>query len=190
MTVDPPIFVHPKALCESDQVGAGTRVWAFAHVMRGAIVGRECNLCDHVFIEAGARLGDRVVVKNGVSIWDRVTIEDDVFVGPNVAFTNDLYPRIEFKSTPEEFLPTRVHRGASIGANATLVCGTTLGVNSFVGAGAVVTQDVAAHALVLGNPARFVAWLCACTKRLSSTLSCECGRRYQQGEGGLLPILD
>ncbi len=182
------MFVHPNALCESDQVGGGTRVWAFAHVMAGAIVGRDCNICDHVFIESGARLGDRVVVKNGVSIWDRVTLEDSVFVGPNVAFTNDLYPRVEFKSSPDHFFPTVVGRGASLGANATLVCGSTIGSNAFVGAGAVVVGDVRSHALVIGTPARFVGWLCACTKRLPPDFRCVCGRSYREERGGLEPL--
>ena len=139
MSTGPTVFVHEKALCETEDIGAGTRVWAFAHVMKGVSIGEDCNIGDHVFIETGARLGDRVTVKNNVLLWDRVTIEDEVFLGPNAVFTNDLNPRVAFKKPPERFLPTLVRRGASIGANATIVCGVTIGEQAFVGAGAVVT---------------------------------------------------
>src|SRR4051812_8109221 len=108
-----PVFVHEKGLCESDDVGGGTRVWAFAHVMKGAVVGSGCNIGDHAFIESGARIGSRVTVKNAVLVWDKVTIEDDVFLGPNVVFTNDRNPRAAFKKAPAAFQPTLVRRGAS-----------------------------------------------------------------------------
>ena len=179
MSPDVSVFVHPNALCESDDVGAGTRVWAFAHVMAGSTVGEECNICDHAFIESGARIGDRVTVKNNVLVWDKVTVEDEVFLGPNVVFTNDLNPRVAFKKSPEEFTPTLVRRGASIGANATIVCGVTIGEQAMIGAGSVVTRDVPAHALVVGNPARRVGWVCVCGARLREDLRCQaCGRRY------------
>jgi acetyltransferase-like isoleucine patch superfamily enzyme len=182
-----PVFVHEKGLCESADVGSGTRVWAFAHVMKGAVIGRDCNICGHSFVEAGARLGDGVVVKNGVQIWDGVRLEDQVFVGPNATFTNDLRPRAE--AADFELVPTRVRRGASIGANATVVCGSTIGESAFVAAGAVVTNDVAAHALMAGNPARRVGWVCVCAKRLGDDLACACGRRYRLVDegGGLEP---
>lgn len=173
-------FVHAKALCESDEVGAGTRVWAFAHVMKGARIGAGCNICGHAFVEGGARIGDRVIVKNGVSVWDKVTLEDEVFVGPNVVFTNDPAPRAAFKRTGAQFLPTRVRHNASIGANATVVCGVTIGPQAFVGAGSVVLRDVPAHAIVAGNPARRIGWMCACGERLSRALACRCGRRYRR----------
>jgi acetyltransferase-like isoleucine patch superfamily enzyme len=134
-------------------------------------------------------VGDRVTVKNGVLLWDRVTVEDDVFLGPHVVFTNDLNPRAAFKKSPAEFLPTRVGRGASLGANATIVCGVTLGEGCFVGAGSVVVDDVPAYALVVGNPARQVGWMCACGARLPDAVSdaarCGCGRawRYEPGVG-------
>jgi len=179
MSRDPGVFVHERALCESDDVGSGTRIWAFAHVMAGARLGRDCKVGDHVFIEAGARIGDRVVIKNGVQVWDRVTIEDDVFVGPNATLTNDLRPRAAFKNPPEAFLPTLLKRGATIGANATLVCGVTIGEQAFVAAGCVVTRDVAAHAVVVGNPARRTGWMCACGEPLADELHCACGRRYE-----------
>ena len=173
------VFVHERALCESSTVGPGTRVWAFAHVMDGAVVGSDCNVGECAFIEAGARLGDRVIVKNGVLVWDKVTVEDDVFLGPAMVFTNDLVPRVRFKNGPEAFLPTLVRRGASIGANVTVVCGVTVGESAFVGAGAVVAEDVPARAIVLGNPARRVGWMCDCGLRLDEGLVCACGRSYR-----------
>jgi acetyltransferase-like isoleucine patch superfamily enzyme len=184
-------FVHDRALCESMDVGGGTRVWAFAHVMKGAKVGEDCNLCDHSFIESGAVLGNRVTVKNAVLVWDKVTIEDDVFLGPNMVFTNDMNPRVAFKKPPEKFLPTLVKRGSSIGANATIVCGVTLGENCFVGAGAVVIRDVPAHALVAGNPSRRIGWVCACGEKLSPAFACSaCGRKYSLADPkvGLVPL--
>jgi len=188
-----PVFVHPMGLCESSSVGPGTRVWAFAHVMTGAVVGAGCNIGDHAFIERGARIGDRVTVKNAVLVWDRVTIEDDVFLGPNAVFTNDLVPRAARKKAPDELLPTLVKRGATVGANATIVCGVTIGEHAFVAAGAVVTRDVPAHALVAGNPARPVGWVCACGERLDPELSCRCGRKYRPAAAerpGLEPLAD
>lgn len=172
------VFVHPHALCESTEVGAGTRVWAFAHVMAGASVGADCNICDHVFVESGARIGDRVTVKNAVLVWDRVEIEDDVFLGPNMVFTNDLWPRAHVKKPAAELVATRVRTGATIGANATVVCGVTIGAHAFVGAGAVITRDVPEHALVTGNPARQHGWVCTCGQRLPAELVCACGARY------------
>ncbi|MBK9975153.1 MAG: N-acetyltransferase [Planctomycetes bacterium] len=172
------VFVHPKALCESDQVGAGTRVWAFAHIMKGAKVGKGCNVCDHAFIESGAVVGDRVTVKNSVLLWDAVTIEDEVFLGPNAVFTNDFTPRAHVRKSRDQFLPTRVRKGASIGANATIVCGITVGEYALVGAGAVVIRDVPDYALVVGNPARRVGWACRCGNKLPAGLACTCGLSY------------
>lgn len=190
MSRGPLVFVHPQALCESDDVGPRTRVWAFAHVMRGAKVGADCNVCGHAFIESGAVIGDRVTVKNAVLVWDKVTIEDDVFLGPNMVFTNDPNPRAAFKKGPERFVPTRVRRGASIGANATILCGLTVGSHAFVGAGAVVTRDVPDHAIVVGNPARRTGYMCACGEKLHRDLSCSCGRCYElvDERSGLRPL--
>jgi UDP-2-acetamido-3-amino-2,3-dideoxy-glucuronate N-acetyltransferase len=179
------VFVHPNGLCESRTVGPGTRVWAFAHVMEGAVVGTDCNIGDHAFIESGARLGNGVTVKNAVLVWDRVTIEDEVFLGPNVVFTNDRSPRATRRKAPDELLPTLVRRGATVGANATVVCGTTIGKHAFVAAGATVTGDVPAHALVAGNPAGRIGWVCACGERLGQDLSCGCGRRHRPDGDGL-----
>ena len=173
------VFVHPQGLCESDEVGAGTKVWAFAHVMAGARLGRDCNVCGGAFIETGAVLGDKVTVKNNVLIWDKVTVGNAVFLGPGAVFTNDMDPRAGFKKDPSAFLPTVVEDGATIGANATIVCGTTIGRSAFVGAGTVVAHDVAPHALVVGNPARRIGWVCECGKRLGDDLRCECGRAYR-----------
>jgi UDP-2-acetamido-3-amino-2,3-dideoxy-glucuronate N-acetyltransferase len=179
MPRDPSVFIHDRALCESEDVGARTRIWAFAHVMKGARLGTDCNVGDHAFIESGAVLGNHVTVKNCVLVWDRVTVEDEVFLGPNMVFTNDLRPRAAFKNPPEKFLATRVQRGASIGANATIVCGVTLGEQCFVGAGSVVTKDVPAYALVVGNPAKRRGWMCACSEKLPARLECRCGRTYE-----------
>lgn len=145
-------FVHPQGLCESTDVGEGTRIWAFAHVLPRAVIGRDCNICDHVFVENDVRVGDRVTVKCGVQLWDGVELEDDVFVGPNATFTNDKYPRS--KQYPASFPRTVVRRGASIGANATILPGITIGEKAMVAAGAVVTRDVPAFAQVRGVPAR------------------------------------
>lgn len=147
-----PAMIHPAALCESDQVGDGTRIWAFAHILPGARVGSDCNICDGVFVEGGVVVGDRVTVKCGVQLWDGVTLEDDVFVGPNATFTNDPFPRSRIR--PERYTRTVVRHGASIGANATILPGVVIGANAMVGAGAVVTRDVPTNAIVVGNPAR------------------------------------
>jgi len=180
------VFIHPNALVESASIGENTRIWAFAHVMKGARIGRNCSICDHAFVETGAVIGDRVNIKNAVLIWDGVRIEDDVFVGPNAVFTNVERPRVGFKKKREEFGETLVRRGATIGANATIVCGVTVGEYAFVGAGAVVTSDVPAHAMVVGNPARQLGWTCVCGARLPDSLECaECGRAYAESGSGL-----
>jgi len=148
-------FVHAAALVEPGAIiGAATRVWAFAHILPGAVIGRECNICDHVFIEGDVRVGDRVTIKPGVQLWLGVTLEDDVFVGPNATFTNDHFPRS--RRRPPQFLRTLICQGASIGANATILPGLTIGRLAMVGAGAVVTADVPPGAIVVGNPARVV----------------------------------
>lgn len=150
------VFVHPSGICESEQVGDGTRIWAFAHVLPGARIGSDCNINDHVFIENDVVVGDRVTVKSGVQLWDGVRLGDDVFVGPNATFTNDMFPRS--KQHPDAFLQTIVGPGASIGANAVLLPGVRVGRGAMIGAGSVVVRDVPAHAIVVGNPARIVGY--------------------------------
>ena len=159
-------YKHPLALVESETIGPGTRVWAWAHVMSGARVGAGCNIGEHCFIENGAVLGDRVTVKNGVAVWNGVVAEDDVFLGPNAVLTNDLRPRSKVYRGPVG--ATLLKRGASVGANATLLCGITVGAYAMIGAGAVVTRDVPAQALVVGNPGRVVGRVCRCGARLKS----------------------
>ena len=206
MTPPPPpgVFVHPSALCESADVGPGTRIWAFAHVMAGARVGRDCNIGDHAFVESGAWIGDRVTVKNAVLVWDGVRIEDDAFIGPAVVFTNDRSPRSprmpvdavaqRYARRERWLLPTRVAQGASIGAGAVIAPGVTLGAFCMVGAGSLVTRDVPPHRLVSrANPAG-AAWVCVCGQRLEPVAAglwvCGCARRFREDAGGGLRAAD
>lgn len=176
-------FTHQLAVVEEGVVlGRGTRVWAFAHIVTGAVVGADCNICDHTFIEGGVRIDDRVTIKCGVYLWAGIQIEDDVFVGPNATFTNDLRPRS--KQYPDEYLTTILRRGCSIGANSTILPGLTIGPHAMVGAGSVVTRDVPAYALVMGNPARRHAWVCRCGAKLvpqaGDRLTCACGKSFER----------
>ncbi len=186
------VFVHEQGLCESETVGFGTRVWAFAHILPGARVGRDCNICDGVFVEGGAVIGDRVTVKNQVLIWDRVEIGDDCFLGPGVVFTNDRSPRSSLREGDDHLLPTKVGPGATIGANSTVLCGIEIGARAFVGAGSVVCDDLPAHAFAVGNPARQIGWACYCGNRLDDELACrDCGRRYRlEDEDRLIELAD
>lgn len=198
MTRSNAIFVHPNALCESDEIGAGTRIWAFAHVMKGAVVGKDCNIGDHAFIEGSARLGHRVTIKNQVMVWEGVEIGDDVFVGPGATFTNDLRPRSprmalpavadRYRERTHWLARTIVGRGASLGARCVILPGVTIGAYAMVGSGAVVTCDVAPHALVFGLPARPAGWVCRCGSRLvllRTVWKCDaCGERYTEESSG------
>lgn len=161
------VLVHPDGRCESEHVGAGTRIWAFAHVLAGARLGRDCNICDHVLVEGDVVVGDRVTVKSGVQLWDGTRLGDDVFVGPNATFTNDPFPRS--KVYPERFETTVVENGASIGGGATLLPGVRIGRAAMVGAGAVVTRDVPPNAVVAGNPARIVGYASTDAGRRTTT---------------------
>lgn len=147
-------FIHSHALCESSNIGEDTRVWAFVHILPGATIGSNCNICDHVFIENDVVVGNNVTIKSGVQLWDGLRIEDNVFIGPNVTFTNDKYP----KSGNKDFklLVTTIESGASIGANATLLPGIRIGHNATVGAGSVVTHNIEANTTVIGNPASVI----------------------------------
>jgi len=174
--------IHPQALVESQKIGAGTHIWAFAHVLKGARIGCDCNIGDHCYIENGVTIGDQVVIKNGVSIWEGLLIEDLVFIGPNVSFTNDLFPRAKIYHGHYE--RTLIRKGASIGANATILCGITLGRWCLVGAGSVVTRDVPDFAIVYGNPGKLKAWVCKCGKILGfvrgKRICCGCGLEYEK----------
>jgi acetyltransferase-like isoleucine patch superfamily enzyme len=186
--ISPRAFIHPLALVDSGvAVGAGTRVWAFAHLVKGAVVGDDCNLCDHTFMEGKVILGNRVTVKCGVFLWDGNVVEDDVFIGPGAGFTNDLRPRS--RRCPGQFLKTHLQQGCSVGANATILP-VTIGRWAMVAAGAVVTRDVPAHALVRGIPARLAGWVCRCGEKLSfhdhAEAACRCGRSFHKASGSCI----
>jgi UDP-2-acetamido-3-amino-2,3-dideoxy-glucuronate N-acetyltransferase len=196
--IDPTAFIHPSSFVdEGASVGAGTKVWHFCHLMPGSVVGARCSLGQNVVVMGTVRIGDNVKIQNNVSVYEGVTLEDDVFCGPSMVFTNVLNPRSHV-SRKHEYRPTRVRRGASIGANATVVCGSTLGEYAFVGAGAVVTRDVPAYALVVGVPARQVGWMCQCGELLSLPLAAPdaelqttcgvCGTRYALAGDALRPL--
>jgi acetyltransferase-like isoleucine patch superfamily enzyme len=182
-------FVHEKALCESDTIGKNTRIWAFSHIMENVVIGEDCNLCDHSFVESGVRIGNRVTVKNGVSIWNGVEIEDDVFLGPDCVLTNDLLPRSRIYHS--ENIKTKIKKGASIGANATIRCGITIGEYSMVGAGAVVTKDIPPFALVIGVPAKIKYYISIFGEKLffdNNKAVDSLGNIYKKDENGLVNL--
>ncbi|MFL5239459.1 MAG: acyltransferase [Rhizomicrobium sp.] len=183
------IFIHPTAIIDADvQIGEDSRIWHFAHILSGSSIGAHCVIGQNVMIGPKVRIGNGCKIQNNVSIYEGVTLEDDVFCGPSMVFTNVLLPRAHV-SRRTEFLPTRVGRGVSIGANSTIVCGHTIGEYAMVGAGAVVTRDVRPFSLVVGNPARAIGWVSCTGERLGSDLTCpRTGERYRIEEGSLVPV--
>lgn len=163
----PSFFAHRLALVDSQEIGEGTRVWAFAHVMSGVCVGSRCNIGEHAFLETGAKIGNDVTIKNGVSVWSGITVEDNVFLGPHCVLTNDPNPRSFIKKPAQELVPTLIRANATIGANATILCGITIGRYAFVGAGAVVLRSVPDFGLIVGNPGQHIGWMCVCARRLT-----------------------
>lgn len=185
-------FVHPLAIVdEGAEVGEGTRVWAGAHIMPGARIGKDCNIGENCFVEGGVTVGDRVTVKNNVALYSGAEIRDHVFLGPSCVFTNVVNPRA-FLSRKSEFKKTVVSEGASVGANATLVCGVTVGRYALIGAGAVVTRDVPDYALTYGCPAVVRGWVCRCSMKLDfrdgQAVCPECGEAYRLQDGAATPV--
>jgi UDP-2-acetamido-3-amino-2,3-dideoxy-glucuronate N-acetyltransferase len=188
--MDSDFFIHESAIVDEGAViGKGTRIWHFCHVMSGAQIGQNCVLGQNVFIGGRAKIGDNVRIQNNVSVYDEVTIEDNVFCGPSMVFTNVINPRAEIRRSIDEYLPTLVREGATIGANATVVCGNTIGRYAFIGAGSVVTKDIPDYALVYGNATRVAGWMCQCGEKLhfspgnpgDEVARCHnCGKRFQK----------
>ena len=182
---------HETAIVdEGAEIGAGTRIWHFSHISKGCRIGAGCTLGQNVFVAPNVKIGDKCKIQNNVSVYEGVELADYVFCGPSMVFTNILDPRCEFPQRGAEFyIPTKVGRGASLGANSTIVCGHSIGERAFVAAGSVVTRDVPAYALVMGNPARHTGWVCACGRKLDlvvdpdgeETATCsKCGRQYRR----------
>jgi UDP-2-acetamido-3-amino-2,3-dideoxy-glucuronate N-acetyltransferase len=171
-------FKHPQALVESNQIGKNTRVWAFAHILPGAVIGENCNINDHTFVENDVVIGNNVTIKSGVYIWDGVRLADNVFIGPNVTFTNDLTPRS--KQYPDKFEQTIIEEWASVGANSTIIAGNRIGRYAMIGAGSVVTKDIPAYTMWYGNPAKFQGYVCSCGKKLLDDFICpKCKKEYE-----------
>jgi len=183
-------FVHESSYVDDGvMIGSGTRIWHFCHILSGSRIGRECNIGQNVSIGPDVMIGNHCKIQNNVSVYKGVTLEDDVFCGPSMVFTNVFNPRAH-RRRMDEARPTLVKRGATLGANCTIVCGYTIGAYAFVGAGAVVTKDVPDYALVAGNPARQMGWVCQCGEKITSQLKClYCNRQYQSdGKTGLKPL--
>ncbi len=181
--------IHPSAVIDDGAtIGPGTRIWHFCHILAGARIGARCILGQNIMVANGAVIGDGCKIQNNVSIYEGVTLEDEVFCGPSMVFTNVTTPRA-FIERKEEFAPTLIRRGATIGANATILCGTTIGAYAMIGAGAVVTRDVPDYALVVGNPARMRGWVSRAGERLGADLVCpRTGERYRETEGRLIAL--
>ena len=180
-------FVHESSYVDEDvEIGQDTKIWYFCHIQRGAKIGRKCSLGQNVNIANNVKIGDGVRIQNNVSVYEGVEIEDDVFCGPSCVFTNDLTPRAKYPKGHENYKKTVIKHGASIGANATIVCGYTVGEYALIGAGAVVVSDVPPYALMLGIPATRKGWVCECGELLNEELVCKyCGRKYQKNNSGI-----
>lgn len=183
----PNYFAHPTAIIDEGAViGEGTRIWHWCHIMNNVVIGKNCNIGENVFIENGVKLGNGIKVKNNVAIYTGVECEDDVFLGPNCVFTNVANPR-SFIERKSEFKKTLIKRGATIGANATIICGNNIGEYAFVGAGSVVTKNVNPYTMVVGNPARLYAYVCKCGVKLDANLMCpNCRNVYHINQNGII----
>ncbi len=196
MTISEKSLIHPSAIVDDGaQIGAGTKIWHFCHVMGSARIGERCVLGQNVYVGPNVAIGNNVHIQNNVSVYEGVTLEDNVFCGPSMVFTNVIDPRSAFPiAGPEEFLPTLVKRGASLGANCTIVCGNTIGEGAMVGAGAVVTRDVPDFALVVGVPAKIAGYVCACGGLFGDIakgdeVTCpKCARKYRREGEGLVAL--
>jgi len=182
-------FIHPTAVIdEKINIGPGTKIWCFTHVISGSTIGTHCNIGQNVVIGPNARIGNRCKIQNNVSVYPGVILEDGVFCGPSMVFTNVYNPRAEIPKM-DQVRETLVKRGATIGANSTIVCGVTLGCYCFIGAGSVVTKDVPDYALVVGNPAKQIGWMCVCGERLTKDLICIiCNKKFKQKDSGIVQV--
>lgn len=184
-------FVHPSACVDAGaDIGAETKIWHFSHISSGVKIGKGCTIGQNVFVAGGVKIGSHCKIQNNVSVYEGVELGDYVFCGPSMVFTNVPRPRCRYPQRGSQFYkPTPIGDGASIGANATIVCGHTIGENAFIAAGSVVTKDVPAHAIMMGVPARQHGWACECGEKLDENLHCpKCGRQYEKDEGGLHPV--
>lgn len=181
-------FVHESSYVDDDvEIGKGTKIWHFCHIQKGARIGEKCSLGQNVNISNNVKIGNGVKIQNNVAVYEGVELEDYVFCGPSMVFTNDLTPRSKYPKGSAGYIKTIVKYGATIGANATIVCGTTLGKWCLIGSGAVVTKDVKDYALMVGNPAKQIGWACECGEVLDDSLVCKsCGRKYRLSESGNL----
>ena len=180
------VFVHETSVVdEGVAIGEGTRIWHFCHIQTGAVIGKNCSLGQNVNVSNNVTVGDGCKLQNNVSLYEGVELEDYVFCGPSCVFTNDLTPRAKYPKGPAGYKKTIVEEGASIGANATVVCGHRIGRWAMIGAGAVVASDVPAYALMLGVPAKQAGWVCECGNVLRDGLACSCGRKYRETDAGL-----
>jgi len=181
-------FAHESAyIDEGCEIGRGTKIWHFCHVMSGSTIGENCNIGQNVVIGPDATIGNQCKIQNNVSVFKGVTLEDGVFCGPSMVFTNVYNPRAELRKM-DQVRSTLVKKGVTIGANATIICGTTLGRYSFIGAGTVITKDVPDHALIVGNPGCRIGWVCSCGESLADDLTCTvCGKKHRENENGLIP---